>query len=101
MEDLIKKVLYTGVGLVASATEKVQDTVNDLVATEKINKEEGQKIVNDFVKSTEDKKGELESRFTDLMENVIGRLNLVKKSDVQDLIKRVEELEEELAVAKK
>jgi len=86
---------------VASATEKVQDTVNDLVATEKINKEEGQKIVNDFVKSTEDKKGELESRFTDLMENVIGRLNLVKKSDVQDLIKRVEELEEELAVAKK
>jgi len=101
MEDLIKKVLYTGVGLVASATEKVQDTVNDLVATEKINKEEGQKIVNDFVKSTEDKKGELESRFTDLMENVIGRLNLVKKSEVQDLINRVEELEAELEAAKK
>lgn len=97
MEELIKKVLYTGVGLVATATEKVQQTVNDLVDNDKINQEEGKKIVNEFVESTEEKKGELESRFTELMENVIGRLDLVKKSDIQELIEKVEALEKQAA----
>jgi len=95
MEDLIKKVLYTGVGLVATATEKVQQTVNDLVDNDKINQEEGKKIVNEFSQSTEEKKGELESRFTELMENVVGRLDLIRRSEIEELTKRVEALEKQ------
>lgn len=96
MEDLIKKVLYTGVGLVATATEKVQSTVDDLVDKEKIDKEEGKKIVNDFVESTESKKGELETRLNEMVEGIIDKLNLVKKSEMEALKKRIEELEGQL-----
>ena len=95
MEDLIKKVLYTGVGLVASATEKVQQSVNDLVDSDKISKDEGKKIVDSFVESTESKKNEFESRLKDMVEGVIGKLDLVRKSDIEDLIKKVERLEKE------
>lgn len=97
MEDLIKRVLYTGVGLVATATEKMQSTVDDLVDKEKIDKEEGKKIVDEFVESTESKKGELESRLNEMVEGVINKLNLVKKSEVETLQKRIEELEKELS----
>jgi len=97
MEELIKKVLYTGVGLVASATEKVQQQVNDLVENDKISKDEGKKIVDNFVKSTEGKKNELESRLNDMVEGIINKLDLVRKSDIDDLIKKVERLEKEAA----
>jgi len=80
MEELIKKVLYTGVGLVASATEKVQQQVNDLVENDKISKDEGKKIVDNFVKSTEGKKNELESRLNDMVEGIINKLDLVRKA---------------------
>lgn len=97
MEELIKKVLYTGVGLVASATEKVQQQVNDLVENDKISKDEGKKIVESFVKSTEEKKGELETRLNEMVEGIINKLDLVRKSDIDDLIKKVERLEKEAA----
>jgi len=97
MEELIKKVLYTGVGLVASATEKVQQQVNDLVDNDKISKDEGKKIVESFVKSTEEKKGELETRLNEMVAGIINKLDLVRKSDIDDLIKKVERLEKEAA----
>ena len=97
MEELIKKVLYTGVGLVASATEKVQQQVNDLVDNDKISKDEGKKIVESFVKSTEEKKTELETRLNEMVEGIINKLDLVRKSDIDDLIKKVERLEKETA----
>ena len=97
MEELIKKVLYTGVGLVASATEKVQQQVNDLVENDKISKDEGKKIVDSFVKSTEEKKTELETRLNEMVEGIINKLDLVRKSDIDDLIKKVERLEKEAA----
>jgi len=96
MDDLIKKVLYTGVGLVATATEKVQATVDDLIDKDKIDKEEGKKIIKDFVDSTESKKSELENRLSEMVEGIIHKLNLVKKSEVESLKKRIEELEKEL-----
>ncbi len=99
MEELIKKVLYTGVGLVASATEKVQQQVNDLVENDKISKDEGKKIVESFVKSTEEKKSELETRLNEMVEGIINKLDLVRKSDIDDLIKKVERLEKEAADA--
>jgi len=97
MEELIKKVLYTGVGLVASATEKVQQQVNDLVDNDKISKDEGKKIVDSFVKSTEEKKTELETRLNEMVAGIINKLDLVRKSDIDDLIKKVERLEKEAA----
>ncbi len=97
MEDLIKKVLYTGVGLVASATEKVQQTVNDLVDSDKISADEGKKIVDNFKESTESKRNELEVRLKEMVEGLVNRLDLVRKSDIEDLIKKVERLEKEAA----
>lgn len=95
MEDLIKKVLYTGVGLIATGTEKVQQSVNDLVDNDKISESEGKKIVDGFVKSTESKKTELEDRLKEMVEGVLNRLDLVRKSDLDDLKAKVAKLEKE------
>ncbi|MCB0515602.1 MAG: phasin family protein [Chitinophagales bacterium] len=96
MEDLVKKLLYTGVGLVAATTEKVQTMVNDLVDKDKLKQEEGKRIVDDFIKSTENKKDEFEGKMKDLVESVVKKLNVVTREDVNGLSKRIEDLETEL-----
>lgn len=99
MEDLLKKVLHTSIGVIATATEKVQGTVDDLVDKDKLNKEEGKKILTDFVNATEGKKSELEDKLGEMVEGIINRLNLVKKSEVEALNKRIQTLEKELNIS--
>ena len=43
MENLIRKVLYTGVGIVAATTERLQMSIDELVEKGKISEEEGKK----------------------------------------------------------
>ena len=49
MEDLFKKFLYTGVGLVAMTTEKIQKSVDKLISDGKLSIEEGKKIIDKLV----------------------------------------------------
>ena len=99
MDDLLKKVLHTSLGVIATATEKVQGTVDDLVDKEKLNKDEGKKILNDFVNATEEKRSELEGKLGEMVEGIIDRLNLSKKSEVDALNKRIEALEMQLKMS--
>jgi len=49
MEDLFKKFLYTGVGLVAMTTEKIQKSVDKLISDGKLSIEEGKKLIDKLV----------------------------------------------------
>lgn len=96
MKDLIKNFLYTGVGLVALASEKVQSVVDDLVEQGKLSQEEGKKIVDDFFKTSESKREELENRIKKMTENLTGKLDFFSKEDVDSVRDRLEELEDKL-----
>jgi polyhydroxyalkanoate synthesis regulator phasin len=93
MEDLFKKVIYTGVGLVSVTAEKLQEVVDKLVAENKISSEEGRKVIDDLVKNTEEKKEEFESQLKKIAEEVFNRVKVVSQKDFEELVKRVEALE--------
>ena len=101
MEDLFKKVMYTGIGLVAFAAEKIQTSVDELVSQERISKEEGRKIVEDFLDNTEAKKDEFENKLKSLTEDVVSKFNFAKKDNtLTDLVARIEAIEEKLGLNK-
>ncbi|WP_044204766.1 phasin family protein [Flammeovirga sp. OC4] len=75
MEELLKKLVYTGVGITAFTIEKIQEVVDKLVAEEKLTVEEGKKIVDEFVDSTEAKKSEFEEQLKTLAEKFTSSLN--------------------------
>jgi polyhydroxyalkanoate synthesis regulator phasin len=79
IEDLFKKFVYTGVGLAAMTGEKLKKAVDELIKDEKISTKEGEKIVKDFVKSTESKSKELEEDLKKAVNKVIDKLNFAKK----------------------
>jgi polyhydroxyalkanoate synthesis regulator phasin len=93
MEDLFKKVLYTGVGLVSVTAEKLQEAVDKLVSENKLSREEGRKVVDDLIKETETKREEFEGQIKTLVEDVVSRVKLVTKKEFEDLVRRVEALE--------
>lgn len=97
MEDLFKKFLYTGVGLVTSTVEKVQKSVNDLVEEGKITESEGKKVVNDLVSDIDTKKNEYEEKLRGMVEDIMSKFDFPTSKEVKDLRGRIAELESELA----
>ena len=97
MENLFKKFLYTGVGLVASTAEKVQSNVNETVERQKVAENEGEKVVTDLVKDTEAKFNEMEERLRSTLDSALARFNMPNKEEMNSLKARIAELEAELA----
>jgi len=95
MENLLKKVLYTGVGLVSTASENIQKNIDELVKKGSLSEEEGKKVVNDFVESTEAKREEFQARMTEIVTNVLDKLNLPSPEDFKSLTDRLAKLEKE------
>ncbi|OHX68360.1 phasin family protein [Flammeovirga pacifica] len=75
MEELLKKIVYTGVGITAFTVEKINDVVDKLVAEEKITEEEGKKIVDEIVSNTEAKKEEFETQVKSLAEKFTSSID--------------------------
>lgn len=96
MEKILKKALYTSVGFVTIATDKVQTTIKSLIDNGKISEEEGKKIVDDFMSDIDTKKGEVETRINGLMDKVVNSLDWAKRSEFSALKDRIKELEAQL-----
>lgn len=93
MEDLIKKVLYTGVGIVAFTADKLREIVDQLVSEEKMTNEEGKKLVEEFIANTETKKDEFENQLRYMTEKIIKTFSFATSKDIEDLTARMEALE--------
>lgn len=98
MEDFFKKFLYTGVGLVSMTAEKLQEAVDDLVGEGKMSKEEGKKIVDEFINNAEAKKDEFESKMKQAADDVASNLKFPTKKDLQSLLERIEAIEKKLGI---
>jgi polyhydroxyalkanoate synthesis regulator phasin len=98
MEELLKKVLYTGVGMVAYTSEKVQKIVSDLVSQSKISEEEGKKIVEDFMKDSEGKREEIEAKVKEVAAKVLANFEFLKKKENDSEGSRAEDIESKLGM---
>ena len=96
MENMLKKALYTGVGLVTIATEKVQDTVKGLVDNGKLSEEEGKKVVDDLITDLESRREDFEGRVNTLVNKIVNTVDLPSRSDFSTLKNRIKELEAQL-----
>ncbi|MEL7532657.1 MAG: hypothetical protein AAFN10_15165 [Bacteroidota bacterium] len=99
MEDLIKKFLYTGVGIAALTAEKMQEAVDELVGKGKVSEEEGKKIVDDFTDKAETRREKFERELKEMVENVKkGTIfpQLMTKEDFETIVSRIEAIEKKI-----
>ncbi len=93
MIDLIKDVLYTGVGAAFLTKEKVEELKKELVEKGNLSKEEGKQFVDDLLGKSEKAKDELELWINKRVEEQVKRLNLATSDEVAELRRKVEELQ--------
>ncbi|MCI4668372.1 MAG: hypothetical protein MRZ79_09550 [Bacteroidia bacterium] len=99
MEEMIKKFVYTSVGMLSAASEKLQEAVDDFVGSGKESKEEGKKIMNDFQSEMDKQQSELEERGKALMATIEENMPSFKTENlpwVKDILSRLEAIEKKL-----
>lgn len=102
MEEMVKKMLYTGVGLVALTAEKLQETIDDMVKNGRVSEDEGKKVVDEFKQKVEGQKDDVETWLKKLADEVSASLKLPRMVDREEydaLLQRVETLEAQLNAA--
>ncbi len=97
MDDLFKKFLYTGVGIVSTTAETLQKSVNEWVDKGSLSKEEGRKIIDDFVNDASQKKEDVEEKVKDLVQKAKDRIDLPTREEIENLNARIADLEAKLA----
>lgn len=75
MDDLFKKFINTGVGFLSQGNKAVQVAIEKLVKESKISEQEGKKIVDDLLKSSETKRADLEKQFKGLTADLKNRVS--------------------------
>lgn len=96
MENLFKKVVYTGVGLVTSTAEKYQSQIDELVEKGKLSEEEGKKVVDGLFNDFDQKKEDFEGRLKTIVNKVVGSFDFASRSEIATLKTKVAELEAQL-----
>ncbi len=93
LEELFKKFVYTGVGLVSLTKDRLQKTIDEMIKADKITEKDGEKIVDDFFKNTESKKKELESQLKNVVDKAVSKFKFANSSNLEELSNRVKVLE--------
>lgn len=99
--DTLKNFIYAGIGLASTTTEKIKETIDELVEKGKISDTEGKKIVDDFFKSTSELKDDFEDRVKSFSNELTEKFEFLKKKNtiVDKLEAKIEELEAKLKEA--
>ncbi len=93
MKELLKNVVYAGVGAAFLTREKIEDIRGELVTRGKMTKDEGKEFVDELIKKSESAKDQLELWLTRQVEDRVKQLNLATADDVADLRRKIEELQ--------
>jgi len=100
MLDMARKVLLAGIGAMALTQEEVEKFVEKLVDRGEIAEKDGRKLIKDLLEKRrtktaevrKDTEGELERR----MEDVLARMNIASKSDIEALNRKITALSKKL-----
>ncbi len=92
MVDLIKKAIYTGVGLAVLTKERAEELVKELSQQAKLSEQEGKELFEGFVKQSESARQDFQTKLDDAVHAVVKRLNLATKDEIASLRAQVEEL---------
>jgi len=95
MASSLESLLYSAVGTVAIATDKVKELLEDLMQNNAYTRDEGRRIVHTFLRDMEDSRDDLNNRIYVLVDDMLIKLNLPSQDQLQ---KRVNKIKKEVAI---
>lgn len=96
MIDILKKTLYTSIGLAYLTKEKIEELAKELIEDGKMTAQEGKEFVEDLLKRSKETKGKLSGEIEHTVQATLKKMNLVTKKEYDDLEQRLHQVEQEL-----
>ncbi len=93
MKELLKNVVYAGIGAAFLTKEKIEELKGDLIEKGKISQEEGKQFVDDLLRKSEKAKDQLDLWINKRVEDRVQQLNLATKDEIAELQRKIEELQ--------
>ncbi len=96
MIEFIKKAMFTGIGLASITKDKIEEVAKEFVDQGNLTEQEGRKLVKEMMDYSEKSRTELEVQIEKNIEKAISKLDLARKSDVEELRDRIQELQKKV-----
>jgi polyhydroxyalkanoate synthesis regulator phasin len=93
MFESLKQAFDKGVEYAFTTTEKIEKAAKEFAKENNLNKEEAKKLLDHWVKKSEEMKVALEKQIAELQKATIAKMNLVTKEDYKALEARIKKLE--------
>ncbi len=93
MKELLKNIVYTGIGAAFLTKDKMEELKDDLIKRGKISQDEGRDFVDELIKKTDSIKDSLDLKISKIVEEKIKQFDIVTKDDLLDLQRQVKELQ--------
>lgn len=92
VSDIINKVINLGFGALIVTKENVEELIDEMVKKGEIRKDEAKEQVNELFKRVLSSKKEIESKIEKIVENVLHRLDIPTRNELQQMQKKLEEI---------
>jgi polyhydroxyalkanoate synthesis regulator phasin len=93
MKDLLKNVMYAGIGAAFLTREKLEEVGKDLAEKGSLSVDEGKAFVDDLLKKSESAKINLEHWIGRKVEEKVKQCHLASMDEITELRRRIDELE--------
>lgn len=91
--DSLKNLMLAGLGVMSYTQDKLKGAVDTLIAQGELSREQGEKVLDEWVKKGEEEQTKVGGKVQDEIQKVISRLQLITRDDFDQLVARVEKLE--------
>jgi poly(hydroxyalkanoate) granule-associated protein len=99
--EATRKVLLAGVGAIVLAQEEIEDFVNRLVERGEIAEKDGKKLVREMMAKRKKNTAKAEEEFNKRIEEIIKRMNVPTKVDIDVLSEKISALTKKVDELKK
>ena len=101
MSEMLRRLFLAAVGAVAIAQEELEALVNKLVERGEIAEKDGKKLINEMMDKRKTKTADVTGEINKNVENVLTRMSIPTKADVEALGQKINALSKKVDELKK
>lgn len=95
MKELIRKALFTGVGVASLTKEKIEEVVDELKKSGEMSEEEGKKFTEELFEKAKESKEKLNRQIEEAVSSAIEKLDIARGADIAELKKEIDALKKQ------
>ena len=101
MMELVRRLFLASIGAAVIAQEEIETLVNKLVERGEIAEKDGKKLINEMMDKRKTKTADVTVEINKNVENVLARMNIPTKADVEALGQKINALSKKVDDLKK